>query len=72
MAIDYAALDERFTHHAADEDRETLHQTVRDQGRALALAVLQAAPEGRERALAMTKIEEAVMWANAAIARGEN
>lgn len=72
MTIDYDALDAVFTHHPPDEDRATLHQAVRDQARALALTVLRVAPEGRERALAMTKIEEAVMWADAAIAREGN
>lgn len=28
-------------------------------------------PESRERSLAFTKIDEAVMWANASIARNE-
>lgn len=38
----------------------------------MALAVMQVAPEGRERSLALTKIEEAVMWANTGIAREES
>lgn len=37
----------------------------------LALLVDELCPEGREKSLAITKIEESVMWANAAIARGE-
>lgn len=31
--------------------------------------ILKSCPDSRERSLALTKIEEAVMWANAAIAR---
>ena len=69
MTIDYAALDERFKHHPPDEDRAALHDAMRDMGRSATLHVLQCAPDSRERALALTKIEEAVMWANAAIAR---
>lgn len=69
LMIDYAELDNRFVHHPPDEDRATLHQGIRDAGREAALRVLQLVPEGRERAIAITKIEEFVMWANAGIAR---
>lgn len=72
MGIDYAALDEKFRHHPPGEDRATLHDAVRAAGRAMALAVMQVAPEGRERSLALTKIEEAVMWASTGIAREES
>jgi hypothetical protein len=68
MTIDYAALDERFVHHPPSEDRATCHQSIRDAGRTAALRVMEVVPEGRERALALTKIEEFVMWANAGIA----
>ena len=32
---------------------------------------LHKVPQGRERALALTKLEETIMWANAGIARSE-
>jgi len=38
----------------------------------MTVKVLQVAPDSRERSLALTKIEEAVFWANAAIAREES
>ncbi len=37
----------------------------------LAQYVLALTPESREQSLAVTKLEEAMMWANAAIARNE-
>lgn len=67
--IDYDELDRRFTAHKVDADSVTCMEDVRGQGRALALAVLRVVPEGREQAVALTKIEEAVFWANAGIAR---
>jgi hypothetical protein len=69
MTIDYAELDRRFSGHYVSEDAVTCLDAVRAAGRAMAVAVCQVAPEGRERALALTKIEEAVFWANAGIAR---
>lgn len=70
-AIDYDDLDRRFTAHAVDADQIECMESVRRAGHAMAVAVLQAAPKGRETALALTKIEEAMFWANSGIAREE-
>lgn len=69
MTVDYEDLNRRFTAHSVDSDAVECMQSVRDAGRAMAVRVCQVTPEGRERALALTKIEEAVFWANAATAR---
>jgi hypothetical protein len=42
---------------------------IRDSAKYLAGIIKDVVPEGREQALAITKLEEAVMWANAGIAR---
>jgi hypothetical protein len=47
------------------------HEYVRKVTRECAEAFVDACPEGRELSIALTKIEEAMMWANAAIARQE-
>ena len=52
------------------DDRVRCHQAVRHCCDAAAIVVMEVAPEGRERSLALTKLEEAMFWANAAIARG--
>jgi len=62
-------LDDRFVHYVPNEDAISCHEAVRAAGRALALKVEHLCPDSREKSLAMTKVEEAVMWANAAIAR---
>lgn len=58
----------RFAHHAKSAEQISHQRDVRDECRRLA-QVLSDLPSGRERALAITKVEEAMFWANAAIAR---
>jgi len=61
--------DKRFDHHqAATTERASEHQEVRDSVKALA-AVFDTLPAGREKAVALTKLEESMFWANAAVAR---
>lgn len=62
----------RFTYHAPKEDQIERYEEIRAKGLLFALEVFGSCPESRERLLALTKIEEAVMWANAAIARNED
>ena len=65
-------LESRFTYHAPNEDQIERYDLFRKMALNFALIVLRFCPESREKSLAMTKIDEAVMWANAAIARNEN
>jgi len=60
-----------FTYHAPKEDQRPRYESIRDQVHEVAKYLLANTPPGREQSLALTKLEEAVMWANAAIARGE-
>jgi hypothetical protein len=66
-----ARLEEAFTYHAPKGDQVIRYAALRGEAKVLAKLFLQLCPPGRERALARTHLEEAVMWANAAIARGE-
>ena len=67
---DRADLENRFAYHpATTPQRQDLHGAVRDACRFLADTLNSYVPEGREKALAFTKIEEAMFWANAAVAR---
>lgn len=63
-------LDNRFGYHPPRNDRTvTAHETIRAECRALAEKLNELLPEGREKSLAITHIEEVMMWSNAAIAR---
>ena len=66
-----ADIDNRFTYHAPKGDQVTRYAMLRDGGKTLAELICKTVPPGRERALALTKLQEAVMWANAGIACGE-
>lgn len=60
----------RFAFHAATtQEKRDEHTSVRQSSRRLADELNERLPEGREKALAITKLEEVMFWANAAIAR---
>ncbi|MEV4966667.1 hypothetical protein AB0886_05285 [Streptomyces sp. NPDC024062] len=67
-----ADIAHRFAFHAAttDEKRDA-HGSIRQACRRLADEVNEQVPDGREKATALTKIEEAMFWANAALARAQ-
>lgn len=67
--MEQADLDKRFTYHAPDAAKIEMHNTVRNMAKAAADAFNTVIPEGREKALAIAKLEESMMWANAGIAR---
>ena len=62
-------LRRRFTYHAPKEGQPAQYEAIRREAGELAVLVTSLCPPGRGRALALTKIEEAVFWANASIAR---
>lgn len=68
--IDPKDIENRFAYHAptTDEKRDA-HTSVRQQCRQLADALNEQLPDGREKAVAMTKLEEVMFWSNAALAR---
>ena len=63
-------IEKRFTYHSP-KGKEQRFQTLRDNAKALAYEIKKQCPDSRERSLALTKLEEVVMWANASIAREE-
>lgn len=64
-------IDDTFTYHPPRADQVPRYNELREQFRQTALMVARFTPPGRERAVALTQLQLAVMLANAAIACGE-
>jgi hypothetical protein len=67
--MDAADLASRFTYHPPVGDQATIYEMIRDRAHGLAQFINERCPDSREKSLAVTHIEDAIMWANAAIAR---
>jgi hypothetical protein len=64
-------LEKRFTYHLPKEGQPEKYTKIRNIAIELAELIDWECPESREKSLSITKLEEAVMWANASIARNE-
>ena len=65
-------IENRFAFHAATTEEKKMEQTsVRHLFLNTAVELNEKLPAGREAATAITKLEEAMFWANAAIARAQ-
>lgn len=66
-----ADLVNRFTYHPPKDGQALTYEQIREAAKKFAFLIAGLCPESRERSLALTKLEESVMWANAGIARNE-
>lgn len=62
-------LENRFTYHAPKPGQPQVYEHLRDVAKDLAYVIKREVPNSREQSLALTKLEEAIFWANAGIAR---
>ena len=62
-------IEKRFTNHPPKDGQPELYQAIRDMAKMMATIIENTCPESREKSLAFTNLEQAVMWANASIAR---
>lgn len=62
-------IDDRFKYHKPTEEKAAMHEAVRSDIASISRYFEIQLPDSRERSIAITKLEEAMFWANAAIAR---
>lgn len=67
----YDRIENDFTYHPPTPEKGELHEEVRTTFKSVAHYMDELLPNSREKALVLTKLEEALLWANAAIARNE-
>ena len=64
-------IENNFTYHPPKPGQPEKYTELRDAMKDVALLIDELCPDSREKSLAMTKLEESSMWANASIARNE-
>lgn len=62
-------IENTFTYHSPQGDQQERYIALRSKAKELAVLIVGLVPQGREQALALTKLEETVMHANAGVAR---
>jgi hypothetical protein len=62
-------IENNFRYHSPKEGQPEKYTVIREKAKELAYLIDELAPNSREKALAVTNLEQSVMWANAAIAR---
>ena len=68
--MDASEIERRFAFHAATTDeKRNAHSSVRRRCWDLANFLNESLPDGREKSLAITHLEEVMMWGNASLAR---
>lgn len=60
-----------FTYHRPFGDQPQRYEQIRANAKVLAMSIQESCPESREKSLALTRLQQAVMWANASIALNE-
>ena len=64
-------VEHTYAYHTPREGQSEKYVKLQECARTLALLIVELTPESREQSLALTNLEQAVFWANAAIARNE-
>ena len=64
-------IENDFTYHPPFGDQVQRYGVLRAKGLETARVIVENTPPSREQSLALTALEEAVFWADAAIARNE-
>ncbi|MGE7932131.1 DUF7681 family protein [Viridibacillus arvi] len=62
-------IENNFKYHSPREGQPQKYVAIREKAKELAYLIEEVCPNSREKSLAVTNIEQGVMWANASIAR---
>ncbi len=62
-------IENNFMHHSPKEGQTEKYEAIREKAKELAYLIEDVCPNSREKSLAITKLEECSMWANASVAR---
>lgn len=65
------AIENNFKYHAPSGEQPQKYIDLRAKGKELAYLIDQLCPNSREKSIALTNLEQAIMWANASVARNE-
>lgn len=65
-------IERDFTYHSPLSGSIDAFKLIRSTAKSLALLIDIEVPDSREKSMALTHLEEAVMWANAGIVRNQN
>jgi hypothetical protein len=66
-----ARIERDFTYHAPKEGQPERYTALREKAKEFALLIVELTPVSREQSMALTELERATFYANAAIARNE-
>lgn len=64
-------IENNFKYHSPKDGQPEKYTSIRETAKEFAYLINKICPDSREMSLAITKLEECVMWANASIARNE-
>ena len=65
------SIELQFTYHSPKGDQPERYERLREMAKALAYGIDDCCPHSREKDIAMERLKESVMWANASIAMNE-
>lgn len=60
-----------FTYHSPKGDQPTRYEKIREEAKEMAFIISANCPDSREKSLAITNLQQVVMWASASIALNE-
>jgi len=67
--MDKKTIENNFTYHKPNDLQQEKYVNIRELGKDMARLIESTVPVSREKSLSFTKLEEAIFWANAGIAR---